>query len=186
VGYPTYIRSIPSTRRFIDATHEGRTEITFRDLIGALTEQEMLLLRAVAVKVAAMSERLSGHRHIPRSSLLRALAVVRQIEILFPDRQQIVLEIGGRSGYIGALLLEMGVCYISTDVTQAFYIVQNHILNAAAPGRVLELADDPRTFDSGPKRPRRACSVVEIRRHESTTEVDRRFSHVQSRDARNA
>jgi hypothetical protein len=146
VGYPTSVRSMQGAYRFIDATHEGRTEVTFRDLIGALTDQEMSLLRAVAGKVAAMSSRIYGRRAVPRSTLLRAVAVVRQIDILFPDRQQIVLEIGGGSGYVGALLAQMGVRYISTDVTQAFYVVQNHVLNAVAGGRLIELATDSRTF----------------------------------------
>jgi hypothetical protein len=72
--------------------------------------------------------------------------VVRQIDILFPNRQQIVLEVGGGSGYIGALLLEMGIRYISTDIAQAFYVVQNHVLNAIKPGKVIELATEERHF----------------------------------------
>jgi hypothetical protein len=146
VGYPTRIRTLHGARRFIDATHEWRTELTFRDLIAALTDQEMSLLRDVASKVAAMSEQIYERRAVPRSALLRAMAVVRQIDILFPHRQQIVLEIGGGSGYVGALLVQMGVRYVSTDVTQAFYVVQNHVLNAVASGRITELAVEPGAF----------------------------------------
>jgi hypothetical protein len=140
VGYPTHVASVAGASRFVDVMHEKRTEITFRDLIEALTPDEMSLLRAVAEKVADMSESIYGRRMVPRSAMLRALSVVRQIDILFPERNQIVLEVGGGSGYIGALLLQMGVRYIATDITQAFYIVQNHVLNAVAPGKVIELA----------------------------------------------
>jgi hypothetical protein len=146
VGYPTAITSIQGARRFIDATLEFRTEGTFHDLIGALNDQEMVLLSAVARKVAEVSEKLYGRRAVPRSALLRALAAVRQIDMLFPERQQTVLEIGGGSGYVGALLMQMGVRYVSTDITQAFYIVQNHALSAVADDRLLELASDPRTL----------------------------------------
>jgi len=103
------------------------------------------LLRKIAKEVATMTETVYGRRIVPRSALLRALVIVRQIDILFPDRNQTVLEIGGGSGYVGAILAQMGVRYISTDVAQAFYVVQNHVLNAVSDN-VVELATDPRSF----------------------------------------
>ena len=36
------------------------------------------------------------------------------------------LEIGPGSGYLGALIMQQGWKYYSTEVTQAFYLYQNH------------------------------------------------------------
>jgi hypothetical protein len=79
---------------------------------------------------------------------------------LFLGRQQTILEIGGGSGYIGALLVQMGYGYISTDITQAFYIAQNHVLNAVAGDRFIELATDPRSFFDFPLPPTGICLHV--------------------------
>ena len=187
VGYPMRIGTIRSAGRYIDAVQEARTELTFQVLIGALTEDELSNLRSIASAIANMSEQHYGRRLVPRSALLRAAAVVRQIRNLVPRRQQTILEIGGGSGYIGALLVQMGYGYISTDITQAFYIVQNHVLNAVAGDRFIELATDPRSFFDFPLPPRGSCLHVPWWKFvvaDVATEIFRRSDHVQSRVAR--
>lgn len=147
-GYPTRIYSTEAAARYVDTMHDrpGRAEDTFSSLIGGLTEEEIDLMARVAGKVAELSQSLYGRRLVPRSGMLRALVVVRHIRYLFPDPSALILEVGPGSGYVGALLLELGYRYAATDITQALYVYQNHLLNALAPGQVLELATDGQDF----------------------------------------
>src|SRR5262249_21237629 len=99
--------------------------------------------------IAGFTEQVYGRRSVPRAAMLRALNVVRHIRYLQPDPRAIIFEIGPGSGYLGALLLELGYRYAATDVTQGMYIWQNHLLNAMVPGQVAELATADGDFFSG-------------------------------------
>jgi SAM-dependent methyltransferase len=145
-SYPVRIASTRAAGRYVDVMHEGRSQGTFDALLGGITRRELDLFRAVATKIAAMTAREYGRRQVPRSAMLRALNVVRHVRYLYPDPPATILEIGAGSGYIGALLAELGYRYVSTDITQAFYLYQSHMLASLLPGRLIELATDPRTF----------------------------------------
>lgn len=148
LGYPTRVATMRSLQRFVDVMHEGRAEATFRDFLGGgVTPQELELLRTVT---RAINENANFHYGVSAcatGSLLRALVIFRALTHLYPDKKNLIFEVGHGSGYVGALLLAAGYPYASTDITQAFYLHQSHLLETLAPGRVLELATDPRDFD---------------------------------------
>ena len=138
-AYPTRIRDDAAALRYMDVMQEGRTGDTLTYLLGGITPEEMAALQSVAATVAAFTERIYGRRCVPRSGLLRALNVARQLRYVLPPGS-VVLEVGAGSGWVGALLLEHGFRYIATDITQAFYIWQSHLFSALTGEAMLELA----------------------------------------------
>lgn len=132
---------MPALARFVDVMHEGRAEATFRDFLEAVTDDEMRLLQVVTRAICENSEEVYGQRRIATGSLLRALVIVRSIRALYPEKKRLIFEIGHGSGYVGALLAADGYAYASTDIAQAFYLHQNHLLNRLCPGGVIELAE---------------------------------------------
>ena len=66
------------------------------------------------------------------AALLRALHALRLIKIVTGDSRPTVLEIGPGSGYLAMLLVMEGYPYIGTEVVQAFYLHQNHMLSQVA------------------------------------------------------
>jgi hypothetical protein len=143
-AYPTTVASMTGLRRYVDVMHEGRVAATFRDYLEGITEHEFELLYRVTRAVAELAEARYGRRLVATASLLRALHLVRQIRFLHPEPNVTIFEIGHGSGFVGALLIAAGYGYASTDITEGFYVYQNHLMNALAPGRVIELATDPR------------------------------------------
>ena len=59
-----------------------------------------------------------------------------------------VFEIGGGSGTLGCLLLEDNIRYLSTDVTQAFYLVQNRLYDYITNHKMNELVNQKLKSDS--------------------------------------
>ena len=127
---------------------EGRLSQTFDEILdGGVTDGEMQILEKVARRVQEFSSEFYGKAASPKDSLARSINIYRHIRLLVPEPPATVFEVGGGFGYVGALLLAVGYTYISTDVTQAFYLVQNHLLNAVAPGQVIELALEGRQLE---------------------------------------
>jgi len=149
-GYPTAAHSIEAIGRYADVMHEGRIRATSDQfLLGGITEEEFELVRTVTAAVVRLSETVYGKRQVATGSLLRALNVYRQINILYPERNTTILEIGHGSGYLGALLACSGYGYASVDIAQGFYLYQNHLLNTLLGSeRVTELANDDRPLDA--------------------------------------
>jgi hypothetical protein len=146
-GYPTRVETVTGVGRYIDVMHEGRLRGTFQDMLGGgVTADEMALLKEIASAVRWLSLTSYGKAAVPRDALARALNVYRHIRFLYPE-PRMIFEIGGGSGYVGALLLLAGYGYASTEISQAFYLYQNHLINALAPGRIIELASDPCSFN---------------------------------------
>jgi hypothetical protein len=145
-SYPLRIHATRAAGRYVDVMHEGRAHSTFEMLLKGLTKEELDLMQVVAAKIAALTQDLYGHRQVPRSAMLRALNIVRHIRYLYPEPTAVIFEIGSGSGYVGALLVELGYRYVSTDITQAFYIYQSHMLTRLLSGRLIELAIDTRSF----------------------------------------
>lgn len=137
-GYPSRIRHEMEMVKFIDVMHEGRFESEFEQLFGSLTSDEFDVLRQIATKVLRMCEIRFGRRHVPRSSLLRMINVSRHIRYVGGGRRLRILEIGPGCGYLGALLMAEGHKYVGTDVSQAFYLLQNHLWMYLSEGRLNE------------------------------------------------
>ncbi|MGE4165613.1 MAG: hypothetical protein AB7E67_06480 [Xanthobacteraceae bacterium] len=141
-SYPIRITSERSAYRYVDVMQDGRSEDTFKLLIGGITLDEMEAMRSIARKVGDATERLYGRRLVPRSALLRSLNVVRHVRYLLPAGDTLIFEVGAGSGYVGALLLEFGYRYACMDITQAFYIWQSHLLQSISADSFVELAVD--------------------------------------------
>lgn len=124
VGYPTEVTSNAELVRFCDCMHEGRSE-AYMQRIGALTDWEMGLLERVVWAVHGMTSGW-GEARVPRASLLSAVPAYREIVRWCPPKGR-VFEFGPGSGYLGAMLIASGYSYTCTDVTQAFYLYQQHL-----------------------------------------------------------
>jgi len=140
LGYPIRVEKNRSLVRFVDVMHETRSFGTFHDHLRGVTEHEFGLLRQVTRATRENSLKRYGSARIATSSLLRALVMYRSLTALYPEKGRLIFEIGHGSGYLGALLVADGYAYASTDVTQGFYVHQNHLLNTLIPGKVTELA----------------------------------------------
>jgi SAM-dependent methyltransferase len=137
VGYPVRVSNDRALNRFVEVMHEVRMP-QIASHLGRLTQDEIELIRSVASAVAQMTERLYGVRRVPRESLLDALHICRHITYLHPGQKRSVLEIGPGSGYVGALLTLLGHPYTGTDITQAFYLYQSHLLAELTKGKFSE------------------------------------------------
>jgi putative glycosyltransferase (TIGR04372 family) len=147
LGYPTRVHSIRALWRYVDVMQEGRLKETFDNLLGGkITDEEMHICREITKNIWTLSSREYARPMISRDCLARALVVFRHIRFLFPPGA-IILEIGGGSGYLGALLALAGYRHISTDICQGFYVFQSHLMQVCTSGRLIELASDPRTLD---------------------------------------
>ncbi|MDA8231389.1 MAG: hypothetical protein M0006_08620 [Magnetospirillum sp.] len=151
-GFPSRVDRIEALWRFADTMHDGRWESTFREmLMGGLTDEEFELMREIARVAANLTGKHYARRIVPTDSLARAMNVFRHIRYIHPDPNATIFEVGPGSGYLGALLALAGYRYVSTDVTQALYLYQSHLMSELLPGRMIELATDPRSmadFDS--------------------------------------
>jgi len=132
VGYPTRVSDVEELWRYADVMQETRLRLTF-DAIGGLTEREFELLAQITGIVADLTETLCRHRVVPGASLMRAIPVYRAIKLHRPNGGS-VFELGPGSGYVGALLAADGYDYRSSDVAQAFFLWQMHLLRAIRPG----------------------------------------------------
>jgi hypothetical protein len=142
IGYPMRVKTDRAVSRYVDVMHETRFEHDIDVLLGGLTDGEVDLLLAVNKTVADMTKRLYGQRLFTTGSAVRALIMLRNFQMLYGDRKLTVLEVGPGSGYLGAMLMLRGHKYVSTDVTQAMYVYQNHLWNYILPGRFHELVTE--------------------------------------------
>ena len=126
--------------------HEGRLPNTFQHFLqNSVSAEELDIMRTIVRATVSLGNAHYFKTVVPKDALARALNIFRHIRYLYPDGKATIFEIGSGSGYLGALLLLGGYSYVSTDISQAFYLFQNHLMNVIAPGRVIELADDPRS-----------------------------------------
>jgi hypothetical protein len=131
VGYPTRVGAVEELWRFADVMQEKRLRDTM-EIIGGLTEREFELVSQITATVANLTEKLCHHRTVPGASLIRAIPVYRTIKLYCPNGGS-VFELGPGSGYVGALLVADNYKYCSSDVSQAFFLWQAHLLNAIRP-----------------------------------------------------
>ncbi|MDA1309632.1 MAG: hypothetical protein O2985_08505, partial [Proteobacteria bacterium] len=107
---------------------------------GGLSAEEFTIVKRVMRSVSALTSEVYGQELVSPRGIFAAINMFRKIRALIPDRQAPVLEIGGGNGYLGALLVEAGYKYVSTDVTQSLYLFQSHLLRQTAGERFLEAA----------------------------------------------
>lgn len=127
VGYPVTVSSIAELGRYAEVMHEGRLSSLY-EWLGGFTDKELGLIETIAERVADLTQSRYGRRRIPRTSLVDALHMLRHVHYAADTLSPTVLEIGPGSGYVGALLVQLGSRYASIDIAQAFYLYQSHLL----------------------------------------------------------
>lgn len=140
-GYPFRVNSERELFKYLDVMHELRFENDFRNLLrGGLTREEFAFLKSLSRSLAAFCQERFGKLAVARSAVLRMLNLRRHFRYLFGDRPQRVLEIGSGCGYLGAMLLSEGHSLAASDISQAFYLYQNHLWNYLSQGALAEWA----------------------------------------------
>lgn len=132
VGYPMRVNGSEDLWRYIDVMHEARRHHNMNVVLSGLTSSEFDLFKIVTRIVDDYAQRQFGLRAHATAALLRALHILRMVKIVTGNERPTVLEVGPGCGYLGALLVLEGYPYIATEVTQAFYLYQNHMLAQVA------------------------------------------------------
>jgi hypothetical protein len=138
-GYPFHIRSESELWKYIDVMHELRFEGDFVYFLEGITAYEFDLLKRLTEQICRFGESRFQKKAIARGTVLRSLNVLRHIRYLFGSARPRVFEMGPGCGYLGALLMLEGYPYAATDVSQAFYLYQNHFWNFISNGNITDL-----------------------------------------------
>lgn len=134
VGFPTRITADESTYYFVDSMHDGRLKVYYDSGIKLLTK-EFEKLKEMVERIKNFTMEKYGKAIILKAPLycsihcLRMIDVIRNLGLKKGYENPKIFEIGGGCGVLGALIHDAGIPYISTDITQAFYIEQNHLWN---------------------------------------------------------
>jgi hypothetical protein len=143
LGYPVRVDCVSQLWRYIDVMQETRTHYNVEVLLGGLTGEEFELFKRVTRIVDEHAGKHFGVRAHATAALTRAIHVLRLIKIATGGERPPVLEVGPGCGYLAMLLVMEGYPYIGTDVVQAFYLYQSHMLSYVAENvRELAAEDD--------------------------------------------
>ena len=133
-GFPDRVYKEQELVRYIDSQHSECFERYYKELCKGITEKEAELLINTAEKIYLMTKKKYETKILVKAPLLAALYCKRVVDLLSDSNLNVhIMEFGAGSGMVGALLLNAGYRYSCTDVTQAFYLVQNRILNIFSP-----------------------------------------------------
>ena len=146
-GYPTRVGTDKELVRYAEAIAESGFEERFDVQLEGFTPEEFDQWQAVWAKALEFTDKSFNRLVLPRSSLIAGMNVWRHIKYLYGEQRPRTLEVGPGSGHFGALLQIDDFPYAATDITQAFYLVQNHYWNSITNDGVVELAygGDPAT-----------------------------------------
>ncbi len=132
-GFPCRVKYEQELVRYIDSQHAESFERYYNELCKGITRQEAILLMDATEKIHNLTEALYNQHFLVKAPLLAALCCKRIVDILANENKGVhVMEYGAGSGMVGAMLLHSGYRYSCSDVTQAFYLVQNRVLNQFA------------------------------------------------------
>ena len=132
LGYPMRVKRAEQLWRYIDVMHETRTHHNIEVLLQGMTPEEFELYKRVTKIVDEHAQKNFNMRAHPTAALLRAMHALRLIKIVTGDARPTVLEVGPGCGYLAMLLVMEGYPYIGTEVVQAFYLYQSHMLSHVA------------------------------------------------------
>jgi hypothetical protein len=148
VGYPFVINSIGELWKYTECMHDGfgLTEPMDQYLIstllmGGFTKQEFQEFKSIKAAVDDLAGLVGRRCEYPTNSIFLALNQARHISALTPPGSTIV-ELGGGAGYLGALLVLRGYRYVATDIAQALYLMQSHLISRVAPRGCIDLLDE--------------------------------------------
>jgi hypothetical protein len=148
VGYPFSINYIEEIWKYTECMHDGfgvqgplDNFLSDNYLKGGFTEEEFSSLKTIISAVDKISKLIGRQCQYPANTLYYAINQARHIVKIAPQGSLIV-ELGGGSGYLGALLVQMGYRYVASDISQAFYLLQTKILEQTAPAGVIDYVYD--------------------------------------------
>lgn len=145
LGYPIAVENEAELIRFVDTMQETYAADYFAGS-ERYTHDEATIIAGICDAVARVTSDRFSRRVRPWIAPLAAVNLFRVIDALgrLSGRHPLrVFELGPGSGYLGALLAQTAHPYGSMDVTQAFYLWQNRLYEAIAPGEVCDLAGPP-------------------------------------------
>ena len=142
-GFPTTVVKEEELIRYIDSMHAYSLERHFKELCGGITKEEFELLKKCTSDIFDVTKKNYDGDFLVKAPMIASICEKRIIEAaLGTTNSKRVFEIGGGAGTLGSLLLEDKVNYSATDVTQAFYLVQNRLYNYITKFNVNELAKE--------------------------------------------
>lgn len=142
-GFPSRVNYESELYRYIDSMHANSFYRYYNDLCKGITREEFELLKECTEQILNMTFEKYDKKFIVKSPLIASICERRLIEsVTQGDKTKRVFEIGGGSGTLGALLLCDGYNYSATDVTQAFYLVQNRIYDYILKGKLNEMVNE--------------------------------------------
>ena len=145
VGFPTRISGNEEVYKFVDSMHDGRLKRYYGgyNLEFAPTFEEFETLKTTAKDIYQFTKERYHRGIIVKAPLLASINMLRRIKYLGGGKEKLpkIFEIGGGNGILGILLHRAGYCYISTDITQAFYLTQNHLWEGLETDCVVECMD---------------------------------------------
>jgi len=153
VGYPTRIENGMEVMRFLDSMHDGRLKRYCEKEHYAPTYEEFEMIKDLTDSIYQMSKSKYGKGVIVKAPMLSSMNVLRRLRILTYNRVEggclpTIFEIGGGSGILGAMSHKAGYPYISTDITQSFYLTQNNLWATLFPDCVQEHIDSVPSFNT--------------------------------------
>lgn len=149
-GFPTTVQKEEELVRYIDSMHAYSFESHYNNLCGGITEEEFSLLKKSTSDIYNITQKNYGGDFLVKAPMIASICEKRIIEAALADtHEKRVFEIGGGSGTLGCLLLEDNIKYSATDVTQAFYLIQNRLFNYITNNNMNELVNQSLNIDSG-------------------------------------
>ncbi len=128
-GFPTRVATDVELNRYVDSMHANSFSHYYNDLCHGITLREFELLKKTVQDIVDFTKKNYGFSFAVKDPMIVSLFEKRLLEAISSDKDKTIFEIGGGSGILGALLINDGFKYASTDVTQAFYLLQNRLYN---------------------------------------------------------
>lgn len=141
-GFPTTVVLEAELARYIDSMHAYSFERHYNDLCGGITEKEFELLKKTTIDIYNMTRDMYKSDFLVKAPMIASICEKRIIEAALEKTEgKRIFEIGGGSGTLGCILLEDNIQYAATDVTQAFYLIQNRLFDYITNGKINEMAN---------------------------------------------
>lgn len=148
-GFPTTVQKESELIRYIDSMHAYSFERHYNELCGGIKNEEFELLKKCTTDIYNATKELYNGNFLVKAPMIASICEKRIVEAALGNmKDKRVFEIGGGSGTLGCLLLEDGIKYSSTDVTQAFYLIQNRLFERIMKNDINELVNQKLDIDS--------------------------------------
>ena len=148
-GFPTTVQEEQELVRYIDSMHAYSFENHYNNLCGGITEDEFELLKRTTKDIYDLTKKKYHANFLVKAPMIASICEKRIIEAALGNvDNKRIFEIGGGSGTLGCLLLEDNIKYSATDVTQAFYLIQNRLFDYITNNEINELVTQNLNVDS--------------------------------------